>query len=278
MLKFLYETILGRIILKGLTSPSFSRLCGRIADSRVSSVFIKPFVHRNGIDINEFYPKEWKCFNDCFCRRIREGLRPFDEEPSALCAPCDGHLSVYHINGKCVMPIKQSMYTIPKLLGNSELAREFENGLCLVFRLGVDNYHRYCYFDKGRKGSNHFIPGILHTVRPIALDKYPVFVENCREYTVMDTENFGRAVQVEVGAMMVGRICNNHEEYSFNRGEEKGCFMYGGSTIILLLKKNAVKLSEAIDGYVGTGLEISVKMGQKIGESIGVFMECDRLS
>ena len=266
MLEFLYTTAVGRLILKGLTRPSLSRLCGKILDCRVSSVLIKPFIEKNNIDPNEFYPEEWKCFNDCFCRRIREGLRPFDENAESFCAPCDGKLSVYRINGTCVLPVKQSRYSILSLLRDPKLASEFENGLCLVFRLCVDNYHRYVYFDGGRKGKNRFIPGVLHTVRPVALAGRPVFTENCREYTVMDTDNFGRAVQVEVGAMLVGRICNDHEEYTFRRGEEKGCFMYGGSTIILLLKRNAVSLADDIEKNVGTGNEIPVLMGQKLGE------------
>ena len=46
---------------------------------------------------------------------------------------------------------------------------------------------------------------------------------------------------MEVGAMMVGRITNHEAEPGYvTRGEEKGYFEFGGSTIILLDAKGAV--------------------------------------
>src|SRR5699024_8370185 len=41
---------------------------------------------------------------------------------------------------------------------------------CVIIRLTVDDYHRYCYVDHGWKGKNHKIPGVLHTVNPVAND------------------------------------------------------------------------------------------------------------
>ena len=84
----------------------------------------------------------------------------------------------------------------------------------------------------------------------------------------METENFGKAIQIEVGAMFVGKIANNHEEHTFKRGEEKGCFLYGGSTVILLLKKNAAKLDDIYLANTNSDVETPVKMGQKIGKRI----------
>ena len=283
MLKFLYETIIGRMILKGLTAPGLSRAVGHFLDTKPSKIFIKSFVRNNGINLDDYYSEGFTCFNDCFCRRVKEDRRPVDMNPSSLIAPCDGLLSAYRITDGLVIPVKQSRYSVADLLGASsidpkiseevsseaeKLAREFDGGLCLVFRLCVDNYHRYHYFDNGSKGRNIFIPGKLHTVRPIALRNRPVFTENAREYTVMETENFGKAVQIEVGAMFVGKIANNHEEHTFKRGEEKGCFLYGGSTVILLLKKNAAKLDDIYLANTNSDVETPVKMGQKIGKRI----------
>ena len=62
----------------------------------------------------------------------------------------------------------------------------------------------------------------------------------------MKTKNFGQVTQVEVGAMMVGRIVNNHEAGSFSRGEEKGRFEFGGSTIVLLVEKDKVKMERKL--------------------------------
>ncbi|MFR8335163.1 MAG: phosphatidylserine decarboxylase [Oscillospiraceae bacterium] len=62
-------------------------------------------------------------------------------------------------------------------------------GLCLIFRLCVGDYHRYCYMDWGAKGENHFLPGVLHTVRPIALAGR-VFTQPAESAAILNTEHF----------------------------------------------------------------------------------------
>ena len=113
-----------------------------------------------------------------------------------------------------------------------------------------------------------FIKGRLHTVQPAALEKKRVFTENCREYTVLETEHFGAVTQVEVGAMMVGRIVNLHGEHSFKRGEEKGRFEFGGSTIIVLVEKGKVVPDAELGENTAAGKETIVKCGERIGVGI----------
>ena len=262
-LQFLYGNIVGRCLLRILISRPVSILAGTFLSSPLSKVLIKKFVSKNNINLDEFYSDNFRCFNDCFCRKIKEENRPME---NGLIAPCDGLLSVYPIKDGLVLPIKQSCYTISDLLEDNELAKEFEGGTVLVFRLCVNHYHRYSYFDDGVKGDNIFIKGRLHTVRPIALQKYPVFVQNCRELTVMDTVHFGKVVQIEVGAMLVGKIANLHQSGPIKRGEEKGKFLYGGSTIVLLLQKDAATLPDELYEATNNGLETPVRMGQQIGE------------
>ncbi|MBR7165409.1 MAG: phosphatidylserine decarboxylase, partial [Clostridia bacterium] len=141
-------------------------------------------------------------------------------------------------------------------------------GVCAIFRLTVSDYHRYCYFDNGTKEENVFIPGFLHTVNPISLDRYPIYKTNSREYTLLHTENFGDVVQMEVGALLVGRIVNYHQNHRFTRGEEKGRFEFGGSTIVLLFEKGSVKFSQEMFDYSQKGWEKKVLMGEKIGEAL----------
>ena len=264
-LRFFYGTALGRLILKPLCMPWISRLCGRFLDSGLSKPLIKPFVRRHGIDLSEYISEEFTSFNDFFSRKIKEDRRPVAWEPSALIAPCDGLLSVYHISEDAVIQIKQSRYTLSSLLGGDSLAENYQNGICLVFRLCVNHYHRYCYIDNGVKGRNVFLPGKLHTVRPVALEKFPVFTQNCREYTAIKTENFGDIVQMEVGAMLVGRIKNCHGPGNVRRGEEKGMFLYGGSTVIVLLEEGRAYLPEELYRATENRIETPVKMGQRIG-------------
>lgn len=269
-LHFLYKTIPGRLLLKPLTSPQVSKLCGRFLDSRLSSFLIKSFVKKNQIKIEDYQTEGIHSFNEFFRRKIKDGLRTFDYSPEKLTAPCDGLLSVWNIEEAdgTVIPVKQSQYTVASLLQNPELAATYQGGLCLVFRLCVNHYHRYAYADSGRKGRNIFIPGVLHTVRPVALQSLPVFVENSREYTLIESSVFGPLIQMEVGAMLVGRIVNHEEEALVKRGEEKGFFEYGGSTIILLIQKDKAKINPELLENSGLGIESPVKMGQVIGSAV----------
>jgi len=261
-LGFLYNTAVGRVILKPLCSRCLSKICGAFLSCRLSKPLIKKFVKNNGINLKDYESDNFSCFNDCFCRKIKPGLRPIDSEKNHFIAPCDGLLSTYKISDDTVLPIKQSCYTIKELLNGDEIYAKYKNGICLVFRLCVDHYHRYCYVDNLKKSKNVFIKGKLHTVRPIALERYPVFVQNCREYTIMNTENFGTVTQIEVGAMLVGKIKNLHEEGEFSRGEEKGMFLYGGSTIVLLLEKDRISVDQKFFDATANDEEIPVKMGE----------------
>lgn len=263
-LSFLYHNAFGRVILKLLTARWISKLAGAFLDTKLSKPLIKPFVNNNNINLDDFEADNFNCFNDCFCRKIKDGKRTFPSDEKILFAPCDGLLSAYHITDDTVLPIKQSAYTVSSLLDNPILAKEFKDGVCLVFRLCVNHYHRYCYCASGNKGDNVFIKGKLHTVRPIALEATTVFTENCREYTVIDTDHFGKMAQVEVGAMLVGKIKNHHRQGYVKRTWEKGMFLYGGSTIVLLLQKDKAVINEKFFENTKNDIETDVVMGQPL--------------
>jgi phosphatidylserine decarboxylase len=265
-LRFLYRTIPGRAILKLATRPGLSKACGAFLSSPLSKFLIKPFVRKCSIDLNDYQAQDYRCFNDCFTRQIRPELRPVALEPETLIAPCDGFLSVYPITKDTVIPAKMSRYTIAGLLGSQDEAQRFQDGLCLVFRLGVDNYHRYCFADDAAVGHTRIIPGRLYTVRPVALERIPVFTENTRAVTMLETKNFGTVAQIEVGALLVGKIENHPHDGTARRGQEKGLFLYGGSTVILLLEKGRAALPQDYIDAAAQGLEIPVRYGQPIGQ------------
>lgn len=229
---------------------------------------IETFAEKNSIVLADYLKEDYHCFNDFFTRRIRPELRPVDMDPESLISPCDGYLSVYRIGCDSVFTIKDSEYDIFDLVDGSPIAAQYINGLALVIRLGVENYHRYCYIDNGTKGRNHHINGRYHTVQPIAVRKNPVFVQNTREYTVLHTENFGDVTQIEVGACLVGRIKNHDEACKISRGMEKGYFMFGGSTIVLLFKENTITLPGTVFAANAKDVEVPVLYGQRIGRAV----------
>lgn len=264
MLKFLYQTIPGRAVLKVLVHPSVSRMAGQFCDSKISKPMIPLFIKKNQIPMEEYEDVNYENFNQCFCRKIKKGYREIDSDPMAFISPCDAFLSAYPIEDGLVIPVKQSRFSIEDLLQDKALANEYRGGTCLVLRLCVHHYHRYVYLDNGTKSDNHFIAGKLHTVQPIALRNVPVFVENSREYTILHTDHFDDVVQMEVGAMLVGRIRNLHKEAPIQRGQEKGYFEYGGSTIILLLKQGVTSFPQSFYEQTKQGKEIPVKQGQRL--------------
>ncbi|MBQ6907903.1 MAG: phosphatidylserine decarboxylase, partial [Clostridia bacterium] len=133
-LRFLYKTHIGRIFLKIVSSVKLSKLCEKFWDSSFSKIFIKSFVNKNNININDYYCDEVKNFNEFFSRKIKENLRTVNMDKNVLISPCDGLLSFYKIDKNTVFPIKQSKYSIESLLGgNKKLARKYDDGICLVF-------------------------------------------------------------------------------------------------------------------------------------------------
>ena len=70
---------------------------------------------------------------------------------------------------------------------------------------------------------------------------------------------------MEVGALMVGKIVN-HDIKKFKRGDEKGYFLFGGSTVVLFFKENQIEIDEDILKNSKVGLETKVKLGEVIGK------------
>lgn len=268
-LDFLYKNAFGRFITRLLTRKFISELGRLYMESRFSKRRIKRLIEENGINMNDYEQREFCSFNDFFTRKLANGARDVCADKNALIAPADSKLTVYEISEDSVYRIKGCGYSIKTLLGgDEELASEFYGGKCLVYRLTVDNYHRYCYPDSGRELSHRFIKGIYHTVNPVALEKYDVYGKNCRELTLLETGGFGKVAYIEVGAMMVGRINNNHRDF-FERGEEKGYFSFGGSTIVLLYKRDTVTIDDDIAENSMQEAETTVLYGEKVGIKYG---------
>ena len=265
LLAALYGCAAGRLLLKPLTAPGLSRLAGRFLSTKLSCVFIKPFIKSNRIDMSQFEPVEYASYNDFFSRRIREEARTVDMDPKHLISPADSKLTALPVTENGRFTLKHTEYTVGSLLKDPALSAEYVDGWALIFRLTVDDYHRYCYAFDAEKGENVVIPGRLHTVNPIANDFFPIYKENAREYTILRTERFGDVIAMEVGALMVGKIVNHHGAATVRRGQEKGYFQFGGSTVVLLLKKDTAVLDSDILENSRQGIETVVKFGEKIG-------------
>jgi phosphatidylserine decarboxylase len=267
-LHLLYETTLGRLLLGAIFARRWYSSLSAIKDKRPNSVRkIQPLVDRFGIDMSDYPEQSYTSYDSFVTRKIDPAKRPVASDPHALIAVADSRVLAYSVTSEGRIPVKQSSYTITELLRDPDLAAAYNAGTCLLFRLGTEDYHRYCFADDGEVIRTKSINGVLHSVQPISSKRYKAFSENYREYSVIETANFGTVVTIEVGALLVGKI-HNHDVTSCLRGQEKGYFSLGGSAILYLLKPGIVTIDSDIMEYSRQQIETKVRLGEKIGEKV----------
>ena len=263
-LAFLYNNPLGRLLLGIAVSPFVSNVYAWKNSRKSSAKKIPGFIKEHNIDMSDYEDREYKSFTDFFTRKIRYGKRSVDMAPEALISPADSKLLVYEIEKDTTLRIKGRTYTADEILADSENAGEFAGGYALVFRLTVDDYHRFCYPDRGCLISRRLIKGKLHTVSPVSKD-HKIYMENTRSVNLLKTENFGTVAYIEVGAMLIGRIVDNGTDV-FEKGQEKGYFEPGGSTVVILVKN--VEIDKDIMEQSASGIETKVRYGERIGRAL----------
>lgn len=264
-LNVLYKSKAGRFLLKGLIQPYVSTVVGICLNSSFSKGLIQPFIKHNKIKIEAYQAIKYTSFNHFFMREIKPESRFVPIEELSLAAPCDGKMTVFPIDKQQIFQVKRSEYTVSELLGSSVLAENWQGGWACIFRLTPADYHHYYFIDQGTIISHKKIRGVFHTVQPIAIHNKPVFSRNSREATIINTKNFGKIAQIEVGALMVGKIKNLKDKGTCFRFEKKGWFEFGGSTVILLFQADAVTIDPEIIKNTENNMETIVEYGQVIG-------------
>ena len=266
LLEVIYGHALTRMLLRPFLSPAVSDICGKFLSTRLSRRIVPSFVKKNHIDLGIYERQEFDSYNAFFTRKIKAEQRPINDQKNVLISPSDGKVTAYPITQKGRFWIKHTQYTAAQLLKDERLAERYMGGWIYVIRLTVDDYHRYCYVADGRKSRQRKIRGVLHTVNPVANDYYPIYKMNSREYCLLKTKELGTILLMEVGALMVGKI-SNHEEDSaqVKRGDEKGMFEFGGSTIVVMTEPGMAEPDKDIIHNTKAQAETLVKMGEPIG-------------
>lgn len=262
-LTFLYETIPGRLLLKVVViRPWFSKLYAYMEKSRFSVKRIAPFIEKYEIDLSQCEKTQFTSFDDFFTRKKKCVCLGGEQEVIAI---ADARLSVYKVREDMVLHIKNSSYTLEELTGGFGNLSKYQNGFCLVYRLAVEDYHRYVFCDDGCLKEQIEIPGVLHTVRPVS-EKYKVYSRNHRVCSLLQTKSLGEVVQIEIGALLIGKI-HNHPVSEFAKFQEKGYFSYGGSTIVQLFEADQIELAKDIMKQSEQGNEVRVRIGEVIGRA-----------
>ncbi|AEY67296.1 phosphatidylserine decarboxylase [Clostridium sp. BNL1100] len=274
LLDALYTTGRGKLGLELLVKRKlYSALTGFFCDRKISRKTIKGFADKFSIDINECENKleDFNSFNDFFARKLKPSARKFDKAQEKLLAPGDGRLQAWeNIDKEKLLQIKGMTYSLSELLQDEKLAQDYNGGTYLILRLCPVDYHRFHFFDSGKCMETQKIKGEYYSVNPVALKKIPeLFCRNKREYSIFKTDNFGDVLYIEVGATSVGSIIQTYTPGErVSRGDEKGFFKFGGSTVLVIFKKNMVKIDDDIIQQTGEGFETRVLAGETIGNCI----------
>lgn len=271
--RLLYGNKTGQTLTNALlVKKSVSMLMGYYYNSYISRRNIGPFIKEFGINMDEFQtpPNGFASFNDFFIREFEPGARKFSINKSDVCAPAEGrYLAFENFSLDQTFTLKGAQINVRKLVDNHPSCEEFEGGSCLIIRLCPVDYHRFHFHDTGSVTNYFKIPGKLHSVNPLAFQYDPgIFMGNYREASVFQSENTGKAFYVEVGALGVGSI---KQRFSIGeharRGQIKGWFEFGGSSVIALFQKGKVKIARDILEKSNQGIETLIRLGETIGQA-----------
>jgi phosphatidylserine decarboxylase len=267
---WLYGSKIGRTLADGVLSKRLpSQLYGAYQASKISRHKIRPFISDFKIAMEEYEEKDFNSFNDFFIRRFRDGVRTFEADPRKMPAFCEARYFAFdHVDPDLKFPVKGQWLTAEAVLGR-ELAKPFEGGPMLLARLCPTDYHRFHFPDDGRIVKAQRFHGKLHSVNPLALQyRGEILATNERQVSILETEHFGRLAYVEVGALCVGKIVQTHASMQpFHRGDEKGYFLFGASTVIVFGEKGRWKPDGDLLEQTAQKRETLVKLGQHIASA-----------
>lgn len=251
----------------------FSRLYGWPLHRRFSRKQIDSFISQHQIDMSEVAVPDqgFQSFNDFFIRRLKPGARPIPADPKSLVSPADSRLKVFPLNQGTLLDVKGHTLTLSQLIGPGGVTDFFANGLCLQFRLAPRDYHRFGHIEDGIQGRIHTVGGRLYSVSPIALRHMPaIWGGNYRHWCFVQTHALGTILQVEVGATVVGSVIQHQPQGGpCRRGQEKGYFQMGGSTVLVILPPGRVDIDNDILKYAERNIETLVRYGEAIGRHRG---------
>jgi phosphatidylserine decarboxylase len=276
--EWLYLTETGNTLSTIVCKAPISKLYGALQNSSLSKRKIDPFIKNFKIPMEDYLPQDgrnnkapYSSFNQFFIRKFKDGKRPFAPSTDELAAFSEARYFGYdRIGDDEKVPVK-GLYLKPReLVSNPLWENTFHDGPLLLARLCPVDYHRFHYPDDGVVLDNYRITGLLHSVNPVALKAKPdILITNERHVTILETKNFGKLAYIEVGAICVGKIVQSNPLFkgkAFKRGEEKGYFLFGGSTVIVIGEKGKWTPSQDILDYTKKGVETYLHLGMTVAK------------
>lgn len=270
-LKWLYGTKNGKLFMKlFFKNPWFSRWYGRRMDNPKSKAMIQPFIEKYGVNMEEFLDKveNFHTFNEFFYRKLKKEVRPINTSQDTVVFPADGrHLGFENISKIDGIFVKGQKFDLKSFLNSSDEAEYFKEGTVVLSRLCPVDYHHFHFPVTGVPGIPVNIDGPLYSVSPFALRRrLEIFYENRRMLTKITSKQFGRILMMEVGATCCGSII---QAFTVNepvlKGQEKGYFRFGGSSVITIYEKDRVQLAKDLIEQTKKGIELYAHVGDVLG-------------
>ncbi|MDF2550008.1 MAG: psd [Chlamydiales bacterium] len=276
----LLSRTIGRLVLHlFIKTAAFSKFYGKIQDFSWTRRKIIPFIRSFNVKVEEFEKKveSFTSFNDFFYRKLKKEARPIEADPNVAVMPADGrYLAFQHISAVDEFFVKGDKFNLETFLQSKELAKEYEGGSLLLARLCPSDCHRYFFPHDCTPSTPKLINGKLFSVNPMAfVQNLKPFLQNKRYLTELDSPQFGKVLYVEVGATCVGAVHQTYEPgQSYEKGEEKGYFSFGGSSLFLLYKKDQIAFHpDLLENTSIEKRETYCQMGGVLGTAVSALSE-----
>ncbi|CAK0785085.1 hypothetical protein CVIRNUC_008291 [Coccomyxa viridis] len=275
-LGFLHATWIGQqlartSLLKWYLAWSSAEL-GMKYDSPESAALIQRFIEAYGVDMSDVQgsPQDYRTLNAFFSRQLRPGARPIHEPGNASHAvqPTDARLMVFEsVSEATTLWIKGEHFNLRSLCNNMWKAERLDGCSLVISRLAPQDYHRFHAPCDGSVRRVEHVSGTYYSVKPVAV-KSPIDVYDCNKRSILelDSHQFGPVLYIAIAAVQVGSIQLSVESCdSVKKGQELGSFLYGGSTVITLFRRGAIKYDADLQHNSRERIETLVRMGTSLG-------------
>ena len=251
-----------------IPKQALTALAGKLAHlqaGKLTTNVIGWFVKRYNVNMAEAANADiasYKSFNQFFTRPLKPNARPLAK--AAFICPVDGAISqIGNIEQDQIFQAKGHSYSTLALVGgDSNLSKQFENGLFACLYLSPKDYHRIHMPCDGVLKTMTYVPGDLFSVNPLTAQNIPnLFARNERVVCEFEHKQHGTFVLVLVGATIVGSMATvwhdakDHiinpprmgkiqtwdyagKSIALKQGEEMGRFLLG-STVVMCFKQDA---------------------------------------
>lgn len=274
-LQWIYGTSSGRAALHVLIKRGvFSAFLGWLKNRPSSAHSISSFVEEYGINMDESLKGigEFRHFNDFFYRRLKPGARPLSGGEETAVFPADArHMGWERADRISGVFVKGQSFDLPSLLGDAALAERYAEGAVVLSRLCPTDYHRFHFPVSGVPGEWTRINGPLASVSPYCLRRHLAWLwTNKRNVTLIRSGAWGQVAMLEVGATGVGLIEETYTPHEFAaRGDEKGYFAFGGSTVMCFFEPGRIRLAADLLEKTAEGMELFAREGDMMGVVAG---------